>query len=122
MRLEFPEREPEIKPSLLKTPRVRSGKSLFGNNLTKERQLQNFLSQWQCGFNIAPTYEEVVNNTVRIPVTDPYVRIVLVDYLYNGFCAIVSYEALNKFVVDKGEVDANEQDFNFYNVFILNVS
>ena len=73
------------------------------------------------GFNIAPTYDDVVNNSVRIPLADPYVRIVLLDYLYNGFCAIVSYEALNQFIVDQGEVDANEQDFNFYNVFFLNV-
>ena len=74
------------------------------------------------GFNIAPTYDDLLDNSVQIPVADPYVRIVLLDYLYNGFCAIVSYEALNKFVVDKGEVDANEQDFSFYNVFFLNVS
>ena len=74
------------------------------------------------GFNIAPTYDGLLDNSVQIPVADPYVRIVLLDYLYNGFCAIVSYEALNKFVVDKGEVDANEQDFSFYNVFFLNVS
>ena len=72
-------------------------------------------------FNIAPTYEEVVNNTVRIPVTDPYVRIVLVDYLYNGFCAMISYEALNQFMVEQGEVSANEKDFSFSNVFFLNV-
>ena len=26
------------------------------------------------GFNIAPTYEDVVNNSVQIPVADPYVR------------------------------------------------
>ena len=63
-----------------------------------------------------------MNNTVRIPVADPYVRIVLVDYLYNGFCAMISYEALNQFMVEQGEVSANEQDFSFSNVFFLNVS
>ena len=26
------------------------------------------------GFNIAPTYEDVVNNSVKIPLADPYVR------------------------------------------------
>ena len=36
------------KPSLLKNSRVRSGKSLFGNNQTKEWQVQNFLCQRQC--------------------------------------------------------------------------
>ena len=40
------------KPSLLKNSRVRSGKSLFGNNLTKEWQLQNFLSQRQCDMSL----------------------------------------------------------------------
>ena len=50
MKLVSPQREPEISPSLLKNSWVRSGKSLFGNNLTKEWQLQNFLCQRQCVF------------------------------------------------------------------------
>ena len=44
----IPRERARDKPSLLKNSRVRSGKSVFGINLTKEWQVQNFLSQRQC--------------------------------------------------------------------------
>ena len=46
--IESPAERARDKPSLLKNSRVRSGKSLFGNNLTKEWHLKDFLSQRQC--------------------------------------------------------------------------
>ena len=72
--------------------------------------------------NIAPSYEEVIKNFTRIPIGPPYVRMVFSDYIYNGFCAVVSYRALNDFLIEKGEVNPTDMDFSFYHVIYLNVS
>ena len=72
--------------------------------------------------NIAPSYEEVIKNFTRIPISPPYVRMVFSDYIYNGFCAVVSYNALNNFLIEKGEVNRTDMDFSFYHVVYLNVS
>ena len=72
--------------------------------------------------NIAPSYEEVIKNFTRIPISPPYVRMVFSDYIYNGFCAVVSYSALNNFLIEKGEVKRTDMDFSFYHVVYLNVS
>ena len=75
------------------------------------------------GFNIASTYEDVVKNVSRIPVSDPYVQIVLIDYIYNGFCALISYEAMIKYFLENEGIKDEKQDyFSFFNVIILNVS
>ena len=74
------------------------------------------------GFNMASTYQEVVKNVSRIPVSDPYVQIVLIDYIYNGFCALISYEAIMKYLIEHDEIKNGQQDFSFFNVIILNVS
>ena len=74
------------------------------------------------GFNMASTYQDVVKNVSRIPVSDPYVQIVLIDYIYNGFCALISYEAIMKYLIEHDEIKNGQQDFSFFNVIILNVS
>ena len=74
------------------------------------------------GFNMASTYQDVVKNVSRIPVSDPYVQIVLIDYIYTGFCAIISYEAIMKYLIEHDEIKHGQQDFSFFNVIILNVS
>ena len=72
--------------------------------------------------NIATTYEEVVKDVTRIPIGPPYVKIVLSDYIFNGYCAVVSYDSLNKFLIKQGEANANENDFTFYHIIYFNVS
>ena len=71
---------------------------------------------------MASTYQDVVKNVSRIPVSDPYVQIVLIDYIYNGFCALISYEAIMKYLIEHDEIKNGQQDFSFFNVIILNVS
>ena len=74
------------------------------------------------GFNMASTYEDVVKNVSRIPVSDPYVQIVLIDYIYNGFCALLSYEAMMNDFKEHKEIKDENADFSFYNAIFLNVS
>ena len=64
----------------------------------------------------------MVNEMGRMPVAEPYIKIVLVDFEYNGFCAMLSFKAMNKFLIDQDEPYTSENDFS-YNLFIvLNVS
>ena len=74
------------------------------------------------GFNMAPTYNEVGQNISRMPIADPYVKMVLVDYLYNGFCAVISYEAMTNLMIEQNEVESDQKDFSFYTSIFLNVS
>ena len=72
------------------------------------------------GFNMAPTYNEVGQNISRMPIADPYVKMVLVDYLYNGFCAVISYEAMTNLMIEQNEVESDQKDFSFYtSIFFL---
>ena len=74
------------------------------------------------GFNMAPTYNEVGQNISRMPIAGPYVKMVLVDYLYNGFCAVISYEAMTNLMIEQNEVESDQKDFSFYTSIFLNVS
>ena len=74
------------------------------------------------GFNMATTYNEVGQNISRMPIADPYVKMVLVDYLYNGFCAVISYEAMTNLMIEQNEVESDQKDFSFYTSIFLNVS
>ena len=72
--------------------------------------------------NMATTYEEVVKDVTRIPIGPPYVKIVLSDYIFNGYCAVVSYDSLYKYLIEQGEANADEHDFTFYHIIYFNVS
>ena len=74
------------------------------------------------GFNMAATSVEVGQNMSRMPIADPYVKIVLIDYLYNGFCALISYEAMTNLLIEQNEVRSDQKDFSFYTYIFLNVS
>ena len=72
--------------------------------------------------NMAYDFGTSVGNLTRLPVKPPYVKTVLVDYTYNGYCAVVSFEAIRQYLIDVGEVDSGEKDFTFNFVAFLNVS
>ena len=74
------------------------------------------------GLNVAPSYAEVVQNLSRIPINPPYVRMVASDYLYSGYCAVISYDAIHDFLLEKGEVDVHEEDYTSFTAIFLNVS
>ena len=74
------------------------------------------------GFNMAPTYSAVGQNISRMPIADPYVKIIHIDYLYNGFCAVLSYEAMTNLMIEQNEVESDQKDFSFYTSIFLNVS
>ena len=72
--------------------------------------------------NVAPDYEGAVKNVTRIPVAYPYVRMLHYDFVYIGHCAIISFEAIEKYLIEIGEVGPNEKDFTFNALIYLNVS
>ena len=62
-----------------------------------------------------------IENLDKIPVTAPYAKGIFVDFLYVGFCTIVSFEALKKYFVVEEKIDGN-QDFDFYVILSINVN
>ena len=62
-----------------------------------------------------------IENLDKIPVTAPYAKGIFVDFLYVGFCTIVSFEALKKYLVVEEKIDEN-QDFDFYIILSINVN
>ena len=58
----------------------------------------------------------------KIPVGPPYVKTVLVDYVYNGYCAVVSISTmLRDFVAKREKLDPQNKDFTFHASFWFNV-
>ena len=74
------------------------------------------------GLNMAGTYEATVSNLSRIPIEPPYVRTVLNDFVYNGYIGVISLEAIRKFLIKEGEINANMMDFKFDLLLAINVS
>ena len=72
--------------------------------------------------NIAKTFEETITNMSRIPIEPPYIRIVLNEFHYEGFRAVVSLQALKKFLVQEKELNEDDKDFSFDLLMVLNVS
>ena len=70
------------------------------------------------GLAYANDYPTAIANVTRIPIKPPYVKVVLSDYIYTAFCAIVSFKELSDFLPDKGKYG----DFSYYFILYLNVS
>ena len=71
--------------------------------------------------NIAETFEETIKNMSRIPIEPPYVRVVLNEFHFEGFRAVISLEALNNFLVQEKELKKEDKDFSFDLLMVLNV-
>ena len=63
-------------------------------------------------------YAAAIENVTRIPIEEPYINVVLSDYIYSAFCAIVSFKELSVFLPEKEKYG----DFSFYFMLYLNVS
>ena len=91
------------KPSLLKNSRVRSGKSLFGNNLTKEWQLQNFLTRRQCVllFSVSSVFPYSKREQGRYgePLLSPF----LSYFIFTQVKKIYKFSVSSVFPYSKGE-------------------
>ena len=66
----------------------------------------------------ANDYLSAIANVTRIPIKPPYVKVVLSDYIYSAFCAIVSFKELSEFLPKTEKYG----DFSFYFISYLNVS
>ena len=71
--------------------------------------------------NMAEYYPDMIKNLTRIPVQPPFVRTVLNDYVYNGYVAVVSLEAIKNYLITEKEVNPNDKDFTFELMILLNV-
>ena len=72
--------------------------------------------------NMAKGYQAAVQNLSRIPIEPPYVRVVLNDYMYNGYIGVISLEAIRQFLIKEGEIQTDMIDFDFDLIVALNVS
>ena len=72
--------------------------------------------------NMAEYYPDMIKNLTRIPIQPPFVRTVLNDYVYNGYVAVVSLEAIKNYLIAEKEVNPNDKDFTFELIIFLNVS
>ena len=72
--------------------------------------------------NMAEYYPDMIKNLTRIPVEPPYVKTVLNDYVYNGYVAVVSLEAIRDFLITEKQVNPDDKDFTFELILFLNVS
>ena len=72
--------------------------------------------------NMAETFEKNLKNISRIPIEPPYIRVVLNEFHYEGFRAVVSLEAMKKFLVQEKALNEDDKDFSFDLLMVLNVS
>ena len=56
-----------------------------------------------------------------MPIESPYVRMVMADYIYSGFCAVIDYKAATDYLVRKGDIEPGTGDYTFYHIFYLKV-
>ena len=69
------------------------------------------------GLTFANDYLSAIANVTRIPIKPPYVKVVLSDYIYSGFCAIVSFKKMSEFFLEKEKYG----DFTFYFISYLKI-
>ena len=81
-------------------------------------EAKNFIS----ALNIAETFEKSIKNMSRIPIEPPYVRVVLNEFHFEGFRAVVSLKAMKNFLVQEKELTKDDKDFSFDLLMVLNVS
>ena len=72
--------------------------------------------------NMAKDYQTAVRNLSRIPIEPPFVRVVLNDYMYNGYIGVISLEAIRQFLIKEGDIEGDMKDFDFDLIVSLNVS
>ena len=75
--------------------------------------------------SIAQSYPEAIlqGKPELIPIQSPYVTSTFIDYHYNGYCTVISYSELVKYLVNEGKTNLKnlEEDGAFFTVFWLKV-
>ena len=62
---------------------------------------------------IGLTYNEGMQHPKEIKVEPPYVTATLIDYIYFGHCATISFEAMKTHLIEKGRINTEVFDSNF---------
>ena len=75
--------------------------------------------------SIAQSYPEAIllGKPELIPFQSPYVASTFIDYHYNGYCTVISYSELVKYLVNEAKTNLKnvEEDGTFFTVFWLKV-
>ena len=90
-------------------------------NQMLDETFPNKMEDFVLKLGIGKDFPGAIENLDKIPVTAPYAKGIFVDFLYVGFCTIVSFEALKKYLVVEEKIDEN-QDFDFYIILSINVN
>ena len=86
-------------------------------NETFPNKIEDFILKLSIGKDLNGT----IKNLNKFPVTAPYVKGIFVDFIYFGYCVIISFKALKKYMMDEEKIDGN-QDFDFYVILSINVN
>lgn len=71
---------------------------------------------------IANTYGKGLDRAQEIEIKEPFVKSILIDFGYLGYCASISLESLKTYLISKNEVSAKDMDSNFVLTVFLHVS
>ena len=70
---------------------------------------------------IGSTYASALSRAKVVPIQPPFVKSVLVDVIYNGYCAQIQFQALRSFMISQGDIKENEADSAFYSLIWIQV-
>ena len=71
--------------------------------------------------SIAPTYDLALNRSKILPIKPPYVTSILIDFIYNGYCAKINLEALRSYMISQGDIKEDEIDSAFYALVYMKI-
>ena len=70
---------------------------------------------------IAKSYVKGLERPRELKIEPPYVKSLLVDFDYLGYCTSISLEALKQYLIEKGEMSSDESDSSFVSTIFLKV-
>ena len=71
--------------------------------------------------SIGPTYSSALSRAKLIKIEPPYVESILVDLVYNGYCAKIHLQALKTFMISQGDISENDIHAKFYALIWIQV-
>ena len=93
--------------------------SEFDNLLTKVFYTK--AKDFVYAIGIGSTYASALSRAKVVPIEPPFVKSVLVDVIYNGYCAQIQFQALRSFMISQGDIKENEADSAFYSILWIQV-
>lgn len=70
---------------------------------------------------IADSYLKAVGRAKEVKIEPPYVTPNHIDFFYMGHCAVISFQALRKYLIEKGELESDSMDSSFVAMIFLKV-